>query len=252
MARVIEAVQALRGWRDFAGVQGRGHRARAARRRGLRGDRRARGAPRPAVVHRGRGRARGDASRCRAARSRSCPRTTSTSEGAERRLAARAGQARGRDRAGRAQAGQPGLRGQGAAGRRPGRARQARRGCEAESSDVAYDPRGGRALHPLPRAVRDAVRPGPHAAADDRDGQPAAALRLDPRGGDQRQVLDRADDRGDPQPARPAHRRLPVAPSGLVRRADPGRRRRSRAGAVRRRGPARRARRRTGRPLAGR
>ena len=112
------------------------------------------------------------------------------------------------------------------------------------------EPRGRRALPAVARAVRDAVRPGPHAAADDRAGPPRAALPVDPRGRHQRQVLDDADDRRDPLAPRPAHRRLPVAAPGLVRRADPDRRRGPRAGRVRRRDAARRARRRARRPLA--
>ena len=43
--------------------------------------------------------------------------------------------------------------------------------------------------------------------------------------GHERQVLDGADDRRDPRPPRPAHRRLPLAAPRLVQRAHPHRRR---------------------------
>ena len=55
-------------------------------------------------------------------------------------------------------------------------------------------------------AVRHALRARPHAPADDRARAAAAALRLDPRGGLERQVLDRALLRGDPRAPRAAHR----------------------------------------------
>ena len=79
VGRVIEAVQALRGWRDFAGVKAGGHLAGPPGRRGLRGDRRAPGAAGPAGLHIRRGATGREPCRSRAGRSRSCPRTTSTS-----------------------------------------------------------------------------------------------------------------------------------------------------------------------------
>ena len=62
----------------------------------------------------------------------------------------------------------------------------------------------GRALPALARAVRDAVRPRPHAPADDRARSSRARVRVDPRRRDQRQVLDGPDDRRDPRPPRSA------------------------------------------------
>ena len=59
----------------------------------------------------------------------------------------------------------------------------------------------GRGVPARPRAVRHAVRAGPHAQADDRAGDAPAAVRVDPRGGVQRQVVDRALHRGDPRSA---------------------------------------------------
>ena len=84
-----------------------------------------------------------------------------------------------------------------------------------------------RALPARPRAVRHALRPGPHAPADDRAGLAAGALRVDPRRRHQRQVLDGAHDRGDPAPPRPAHRHLPLAAPRLLHRARAHRRRRT-------------------------
>ena len=115
------------------------------------------------------------------------------------------------------QARQPGVRRQGAPARRPGRARQARAadrragavggraarpgGRDAESGVERDDGRGGRALPAVAGAVRDAVRAGPDAPPDDRAGSPRATVSVDPRRRHQRQVLDDADDRGDPRPS---------------------------------------------------
>ena len=111
-------------------------------------------------------------------------------------------------------------------------------------------PRGRRGPPPLAGAVRHALRARAHAAADDRARQPAGALLRDPRGRDQRQVVDGPDVRRAARGARSAHGRVPVAASDLVRRADPDRRRRSRRGCVRGRGSARGGGRRQGRPHA--
>ena len=93
------------------------------------------------------------------------------------------------------------------AGRRRRRAREARapaggaRGAVTRAGlDVGAAPDagaggGGRALAAVARAVRDALRPGPHAAADDRARRAAGALRVDPRRRHERQVVDGADDR---------------------------------------------------------
>ena len=67
--------------------------------------------------------------------------------------------------------------------------------CARSSRSWASEPAPGRGVPARPRAVRHALRARPHAQADDRAGHAAAALRLDPRGGHQRQVLDRAHDR---------------------------------------------------------
>ena len=75
----------------------------------------------------------------------------------------------------------------------------------------------------------------------DRAGLAAGALRVDPRRGHQRQVLDGAHDRRDPAPPRPAHRHLPVAAPRLLHRARAHRRRGLDARALRRRRRARRA-----------
>ena len=99
-------------------------------------------------------------------------------------------------------------------------ARSWRAGAERERSvrlaQLGWTPERGRALPALARAVRHALRPGPHAPPDDRAGAPRAPLRLDPRRRHERQVLDDADDRRDPRAPRAAHRRLPVAAPGLA------------------------------------
>ena len=64
-----------------------------------------------------------------------------------------------------------------------------------------------------PRAVRDEVRPGADAQADDRARPAAAALRVDPRGRLQRQVVHRAVHRGDPRARGAAHRHATPRPT---------------------------------------
>ena len=110
----------------------------------------------------------------------------------------------------------------------------------------------GRGVPARPRAVRHALRPRPHAPADDRARHAAAAVRLDPRGRHERQVLDRADDRGDPRAPRRSHRLLHLASPARrsrervevgerpVGEPDVRRRRRARARAPPARGPERR------------
>ena len=143
---------------------------------------------------------------------------------AQARRAARA--ARSRDRARRAQAGKRRLRVQGAGGRRRRRARQAgptargaRRRCDAAEDAERYllslELFGMRFGLDRMQRLMTAL------------GHPQRRFRVDPRGRDQRQVLDSADDRRDPQAPRAAHRRVPVPAPGLVRRAHPDRRRRT-------------------------
>ena len=136
----------------------------------------------------------------------------------------RAARAAGRgDRARRAQARQRAVRRARARGGGGGGAAQARgvpRGAAPRwgPNDL---PRG-RGVPALPRAVRDALRPRPDAPADDGARPAAAPLRLDPRGRDQRQVLDRALLRRDPRAPRAAHRQLHLAAPALVPGADRG------------------------------
>ena len=250
----IEAVQALRGWRDRPAS-----RPASGCRRGWRADGYDETAEHVARLARmsfaadGGGAGRLGAGARRRGRDPALRRLRPRGARAQARGRARA--ARGRDRALRAQARQRRLR-------RPRRRRTSSRPsatssracgpswrrCERRRVDRVGD--GRRALPALARAVRHALRPGPDAPADDRARSSRAAVRLDPRRRHQRQVLDRADDRRDPRRPRAAHRRLPVAAPGVVRRADPDRRRGSRAGGLRRRGRARRARRRARRSLA--
>ena len=79
-------------------------------------------------------------------------------------------------------------------------------------------------------------------------GHAAAPLRLDPRGGHQRQVVHGALRRGDPRAPRAAHRQLHLAAPGLVPRADRGGGGAGVRGGLRRGGGERRARRRAGEP----
>ena len=75
------------------------------------------------------------------------------------------------------------------------RARQARAGCRRSSRSFDLDRAARRGAPALARAVRHALRPGAHAAAADGARQPAGALRGDPRRRHQRQELDGAHDR---------------------------------------------------------
>ena len=80
-----------------------------------------------------------------------------------------------------------------------------------EYREALRAPRGdelppGRGVPALARAVRHALRARPHAPADDRARPAAAPLRLDPRGGHQRQVVDGALLRRDPRAPRAAQR----------------------------------------------
>ena len=149
-----------------------------ARLDGLDGDADARGAD-GAPGPRRRRRADRRPCRSRAARSRSARARSSTPPRRSASAPPSASALRGRDRARRGQARQRGLRGQGARAARRGRARQAR--APATGARGSCDPRRGRALPAEPRAVRHALRPGPHAPADDRAGLAAGALRVDPR-----------------------------------------------------------------------
>ena len=127
VARLIEAVQALRTWRDQAGVRAGRHASRPARcQRRLRGHGRAPAAARARGVRRDRrrraaGRVGPDPGRC--GRDPRLRRARPRGRGPQARRPARA--ARSRDPARRAQAVKRRLRGQGAEGRRRRRARQA-------------------------------------------------------------------------------------------------------------------------------
>ncbi len=255
MGRAIEAIKALRAWRDSVGVKaGAIVPGRAARER-LRRDRHAHrrlGALRPARGggrrRRGAGRDRRDPrrSRRRAGVRRRRPRRRRPPPGAGARAA------RARDPARRGQARQRGLRRQGA--RRPSSPPSARSSsacarsswrCRSRRGEPLrrigrgaarhLDRRRRRALAAVARAVRHALRPGPHAPADGRARRAERGLALDPRRRHERQVLDGADDRRPARAPRRARGRLPVAAPRLLRRAHPRRRRGHHARAVRRR-----------------
>ena len=122
-----------------------------------------------------------------------------------------AGQARRGDRPAGGQAGQRAVRGA-RAGRRWWRASGRSSTSTARSwRGWADDPPRGRGLPAGPRAVRHALRPRPHAQAHDRARDAPAPLRLDPRGGLQRQVLHGALHRRAARAPRPAHRQLHLA-----------------------------------------
>ena len=72
-------------------------------------------------------------------------------------------------------------------------------------------------------------------------GSPERSLRDDPGARHQRQVLDHADDRGDPRAPRAAHRRLHLAAPGRLPRTRADRRARARRRRLRARDRARRA-----------
>ncbi len=244
VGRVIEAVTALRAWRDVAGVKPGAtvparlaadgyedtgeHLARLAR-LSLTSD----GAEpwRPC--------------RCPAARSRCWPPSTSTSRRPS--ASARRGGPSSSPRSSAPSASSP-TRGSWPRPPRPSCRPSATSWRSSAPSWRRCEAGRSRAVPALARAVRDALRAGPDAPADDGARPSRAPLRVDPRRRHQRQVLDHADDRRDPAPPRPALRRLPVPAPGLVRRADPDRRRGPRPGGVRRRRAARQARRRAGQP----
>ena len=221
MGRVIEAVQALRAWRDVAGVKAGGDRAGAARAQRVTRRRQStwRGSAGVAFTADG-GEPGGDACRSRAARSRSCPQTTSTS-----------GPHSG-------------------AWPRSGRSSRPRSSAPSASSPIRVSwprrpPDVVQAERDKLRTLKDEARRRcerprrPSATSCSRElfgmrfgldrmrrlmtalGHPQLRFRFDPRRRHQREVLDSPHDRGDPAPAWAADRRLPVAASGLVRRADP-------------------------------
>ena len=253
VARAIAATQELRGWRDRVGAAaGKAVPARldAA---GLRPHRRPRRAARARRVVGRRRRAGRHDRRARRQRSRCSRPRPSTSRPPPSAPRARRATLEQGDRARRGQARQPGLRRQGARRRwsRPSaRSSSGSSGSWRSCSGDAVAPRGRRGPPALARAVRHAVRARAHAAAADRARQPAGAVRGDPRGGHQRQVVDRADVRGAAGGPRRARRRVPVAAPDELRRADPDRRRRPRRRRVRRRRAARRRGGREGRPHA--
>ena len=102
----------------------------------------------------------------------------------------------------------------------------------------------GRALHRLSRALRDGVRARADARPARGSRKPRAVVRRNPRGGDERQGLDRPLHRGAARGRGRPHRRLPVAAHHVVSGADPDRGRRDRPGGLRARGAARARRRR--------
>ena len=203
VADAIAAVGAVRSFRNEAGVRPGLRLPGAAGRRRLRADgaaRRPPGAPGP------RRRLGPRAGRARAGprwRGRAAGRRGRRPGEAERRRDEQRERAAGGDRSRGGQARQPGLRRQGA--RAPGgrRAREARAPAPELEARVTFalDARRRRAPPPVARALRHAVRAGPRAPADDRARLPAGALRLRPRRRHQRQVVDGADDRGDPRGA---------------------------------------------------
>ena len=98
----------------------------------------------------------------------------------------------------------------------------------AASSTGCRERARGRGLPARPRAVRHAVRAGPHESPHDRARDAAAAVRQHPRGGVEWQVLDHAHDRRHPRAPWPSRRQLHVAAPAVVLRADRGLREASR------------------------
>ncbi len=260
--RVIEAVQAVRALARRWPASSRARRSpRGSSADGYERDaRRCWRGWRASSSRDGAGRRRRSAATSRSRAARRDPRRASTSTSTRRAPArASAREARRRDRARRAQARQRGLRRQGAGGgrRRPSarssRELERRAGGAVTPAEPArrWTPERGRALPAVARALRHALRPRPHAPADDRARASRAPLRVDPRRRHQRQVLDDADDRGD------ARRATGCAPAPTSRRTWSRYRERIRIGerdiapaafaaAVERALPGRRA----GRPLA--
>ena len=210
LERAIAAVQAVRGWRDAAEVKGRRDGAGAALADGVRGDARPSGAAHPACVRR-------------------------ASDGGDRRADSGSGW-----RVEILGAGELDL-GAASASARPSEPSSARRSTAPRASSPTRVRREGAARPSSRPSARSstALRCGAGGAvsgtADEAErwllglelfgmrfgldrmrrlmtalGHPER-LRVDPRRGDQRQVVDDADDRRDPRAARPADRRLSVS-----------------------------------------
>ena len=149
---------------------------------------------------------------------------------AERKRDAERERARGRDRARRGQARQRGLRRQGAAGRSSRPSGRSSSGC-GRSSRRCDPARRGPPREDAERWLLDRELFGMRFGLDRMRrlltalGSPQERVPLDPRRRDERQVVDGADDRGDPRAPRRAHRRVPLAAPRLVPRAHPHRRR---------------------------
>ncbi len=173
------------------GGQGFGRDSRALRRGRLRRARRPAGPPGPAGAGGQRGRPGGGGPGARRRRAHPALGGLRPRRGQAAHRGP-AGEARGRDRAAGEEAGQRAVHRAGAGRGGPGRARQAGRVPRRARRPRAREPARGRGAPARAGAVRHAVRPGPDAPADDGAGDAAAAVRQRARGGDQRQVLDRA------------------------------------------------------------
>ena len=237
VGEAIEAVTELRRYRDEAGVTGGRDASRAGERAAAVAG--AHRTPRAARVRRWRRRrAGGDHPRDRDPRLRRhlrCRpgRSASKRAGRTSRARSRAPKASSRTRASSRR-------------RRPRWSRESATSSPALQEELGRrsdDLPGGRGLPARPRAVRDAVRARPHAQADDRARDAAAAVRLDPRGRLEREVVDRAHDRGDPGARGAEDGLVHVAAPAHVRRAGRGRGAAAAGARVRRGGRARRARR---------
>ena len=223
LARAIEAVQELRGWRDRAG---------AAPGRTLEARLDAEGYDRTADAVARLARVEWSANGTQPVATVAVPGGSVAiltadavdTEAEAKRDGGGAQAARGRDRPRRGQARQPRLRRQGA-GRRSSRpsARSSRACAQSSRPSIELVAGAGGGPPPLAGAVRHEVRARAHAPAADRARQPAAGVPGDPRRRLERQELDGADDRGDPRGARRAHGRLPLAAPRHLRRAHPDR-----------------------------
>ena len=202
----------LRGWRDGRRRAARSLAAGAVLGRGLRGDRRAGRAARAAAHRRQWCDAGGHGGRARRHGRGAPQRRASTSARPRRGWPSSASASRPRSRA-RRQALKRGVRVQGAAPRWWRPSARSSSGCtrSSQSCEPLDARRGAEALPARPRALRHALRAGPHAPAADRAGLAAGALRLRPRRRHERQVLDGADGRGDPR-ARTGCERAPTSP----------------------------------------